>query len=187
MADIYDAAIEEARASAPIDVFELEAIELRHPAWVDEGDLPGALRMVLDLREWNLTHEAGAPVAAGQSVLYRPAAVRVVRPEQAEGQPGDVTLAFDFVSRAVLPWIDEALSIRADGQMTLRTWLAEKNIVTGAWQVSGPPKEILKGLTVRKINATATSISLTASFRDLFNVGFPRRLFSQNEFPGLFG
>lgn len=187
MADIFDAAIEEARASAPIDVFELEAIEITHPAWVAEDDTPGALRMVLDLRDWNLTHEADAPIAAGQSVLYRPAAVRVVRPEQAEGQPGDVTLAFDFVSRAVLPWIDEALSIRADGRMILRTWVANKNIVTGAWQVSGPPKERLKGLTVRKINASATSISLTASFKDMFNVGFPRRLFTQSEFPGLFG
>ena len=187
MADIWDAAIEEARASAPIDVFELEAIEISHPAWVGEDDLPGALRMVLDDREWELAHEVDAPLDAGNPVLYRPASARVVRPEQAEGQPGDVTLAFDFVSRAVLPWIDQALSIRADGRMILRTWLAQRNALTGEWQVSGPPKEQLKGLTVRKINASATTIQLTASFKDLFNVGFPRRLFTQAEFPGLFG
>lgn len=186
MADIWDAAMEEARASASIDVFELEAIEISHPAWVGDDDLPGALRMVLDAREWNVTHEAGAPLAAGQPVLYTPTAMRIVRPEQAEGQPGEVRLAFDFVTRAVLPWIDEALSIRADGRMILRTWLATRHVATGEWSVAGPPREVLKGLTVREIDATATTIELTAAFKDLINVGFPRRLFTQAEFPGLF-
>lgn len=187
MADIWDAAIEEARASASVDQFELEAVEIRHPAWVGGDDLPAALRLVLDNQDWNLRHEADAPLNAGQSVLYVPTAMRIVRPDQTEGQIGSVSLAFDFVSRAVLPWIDEALSIRADGQLTLRTWIASRDMATGAYSVSGPPKEILKGLIVRKISASATSIELAASFKDLVNVGFPRRLFEPSEFPGLFG
>lgn len=187
MADIWDAAIEEARASASVDQFELEAVEIRHPAWVGDDDLPAGLRLVLDEREWNLQHEADAPLNPGQTVLYVPTAMRIVRPEQAEGQIGEVTLAFDFVSRAVLPWIDEALSIRADGQLTLRAWITERDVVTCTWSVAGPPKEVLKGLIVRKISASATTIQLTASFKDLVNVGFPRRLFTQAEFPGLFG
>lgn len=187
MADIWDAAIEEARASASIDQFELEAVEIRHPAWVGGDDLPSSLRLVLDEREWNLQHEPDAPLNPSQSVLYVPTAMRIVRPEQAEGQIGEVSLAFDFVSRAVLPWIDEALSIHADGQLTLRSWIANRNMATGAWSVSGRPKEVLKGLIVRKISASATTIQLTASFKDLVNVGFPRRLFEPSEFPGLFG
>lgn len=186
MADIWDAAIEEARASASVDQFELEAVEIAHPAWVGEDELPGALRMVLDERDWNLTLEAGAPLHGGQMVPHTATAMRVVRPEQVEGQIGEVKLAFDFVSRAVLPWIDQALSIRADGRLILRTWLATRNMETGVWSVSGPPVEVLPGLTVREIHATATAIELTAAFKDLVNVGWPRRRFLQAEFPGLF-
>lgn len=186
MADIWDAAIEEGRASASVDQFELEAVEIHHPAWVGGDGLPAALRLVLDNQEWNFQHEATAPLNPGQTVPYVPTAMRIVRPEQAEGQIGEVTLAFDFVSRAVLPWIDEALSIRADGQLILRSWIASRNMTTGAYSVSGPPKEVLKGLIVRKISANATTIQLTASFKDLVNVGFPRRLFEPSDFPGLF-
>lgn len=186
MADVWDDAIAEARASASVDQFELEAVEIRHPAWVDENDLPAALRLVLDNRDWNLLHEPEAPLNAGQTVTYVSTAMRIIRPEQTEGQIGTVGLAFDFVSRAVLPWIDEALSIRADGQLTLRSWLAGRNMSTGDYTVSGPPREILKGLIVRKITASATSIELSASFKDLVNIGFPRRLFEPSEFPGLF-
>lgn len=186
MAGIWDAAVEEARASASVDQFELEAIEITHPAWVGEDELPGALRMVLDERDWNLTLEAAAPLHGGQTVPFASTAMRIVRPEQVEGQIGEVTLAFDFVSRAVLPWIDQALSIRADGRLILRTWLASRDMVTGVWSVSGPPLEILQGLTVRDIHSTATSIELTAAFKDLVNVGYPRRRFHQAEFPGLF-
>lgn len=186
MADIWDAAIEEARASASIDQFEVEGVEITHPAWVGEDGLPGALRMVLDERDWNLTLEADAPLHAGQTVPFQPTAMRIVRPEQIEGQVGEVRLAFDFVARSVLPWIDDALSLRADGVLRLRTWLARRNLATGVWSVSGPPLEVLKGLIVREIHATATSIEVTAAFKDLVNVGFPRRRFVQGEFPGLF-
>lgn len=186
MADIWNDAIEEARASAPIDQFELEGIEITHPAWVGEDDLPGALRMVLDKREWNLTLEADAPLNGGQTVPFVPTGMQIVRPEQMEGQIGEVRLAFDFVSRAILPWVDDALSIRADGTLRLRTWLARRNLLTGEWSVVGPPLEVLKGLIVRDLHATATAIEVTAAFKDLVNVGFPRRRFIQPEFPGLF-
>lgn len=186
MADIWDAALAEARASASIDQFELEGIEITHPAWVGDDELPGALRMVLDERDWSLKLENDAPLHAGQTVPFIATAMRLVRPQQAEGQIGEVTLAFDFVGRTVLPWIDQALSIRADGRLILRTWLASRNNLTGEWSVTGAPLEKLAGLTVREIHATATAIELTAAFKDLINVGFPRRRFVQDDFPGLF-
>lgn len=186
MADIWNAAVEEARASATVDQFELETIELLHPAFTSD-DLPDSMRLVLDERDWPLELEAAAPLKGGQTVLFQSAAMRVARPEQVEGQIGEVRLAFDFVSREVLPWIDEALSIRADGRLIIRTWLASRDMVTGLYTVTGAPLEILSGLTVREIRASAASIELTASFRDLINVGWPRRLFTQAEFPGLFG
>lgn len=185
MADIWDAAVEEARASASVDQFELETIELMHPAFIADG-LPASIRLVLDEREWNLELEAAAPLDGGETVLFVPAAMRVVRPEQVEGQIGEVRLAFDFVARDVLPWIDSALSIRADGRLILRTWLATRNMATGAYTCSGAPQEILGGLTVRELQADALSIEMTAAFKDLINVGYPRRLFTQADFPGLF-
>ena len=186
MADIWDAAIAEARASASVDQFELETIEMLHPAFVSDDDLPDSIRLVLDNQEWDLQLEPSAPLNGGHQVRFDPAAMRIVRPEQAEGQIGEVRLAFDFVAREVLPWIDGALSIRADGRLIMRTWLASLNRATGAYSVTGGPLEVLTGLTVREIRATASSIELTAAFKDMVNVGWPRRLFTQDEFPGLF-
>lgn len=186
MPDIFDAAVAEARASASVDVFELETVEIIHPALVGDDDLPDSLRLVLDERAWMLLLEADAPLRGGQTVEFTPCAMRVVRPSQTEGQIGNVSLAFDFVSRAVLPVIDEALSIRADGRLVLRTWLATRNMATGDYSVAGPPSERLQGLTIREIRATETTVELTAAFKDMVNVGFPRRLFTQADFPGLF-
>ncbi|MHB2265804.1 DUF1833 family protein [Aliihoeflea sp. PC F10.4] len=183
---IWDAAIAEARASAAMDQIELEAIELLHPMFVSDQNLPDSIRLVLDERAWDLQLEPDAPLKGGQVTAFEPAAMRIVRPDQAEGQIGEVRLAFDFVGREVLPWIDEALSIRADGRLILRSWLANHNADTGAWSVHGGPLEVLRGLTVREIYATASTIELTAAFKDLINVGFPRRRFIQDDFPGLF-
>lgn len=183
---IWDAAIEEARASAGVNQFELETIEILHPAFVGEDDLPDSIRLVLDGREWDLQLEAGAPLKGGQTVRFLPAAMRIGRPPQEEGSVGTVRLAFDFVGREVLPWVDEALSLRADGRLIVRSWIAARNVSTGAYTAAGAPKEVLTGLTIGRISATLTTVELTARFKDLVNVGFPRRRFIQDEFPGLF-
>lgn len=186
MADIWDAALAEARASATVNQFELETIEILHPMFVGPDDLPDSIRLVLDERDWDLTLEASAPLNGARVTTFTSAAMRVVRPEQSEGQMGEVRLAFDFVGREVMHWIDKAISVRADGRLILRTWLANHDSTTGDWSVVGPPLEVLRGLTVREIHATATTIELTAAFKDLINVGFPRRLFTMADFPGLF-
>lgn len=183
---IWEAAIAEARASASVNHFEIETIEMLHPAFVSAENMPDSLRLVLDERDWNLQLEAGAPLNGGQTVAFTPAAMRIAPPAQEEGSLGSVRLVFDFVSRAVQPWLDKAVSIRADGKLILRTWLATRNEVTGDYAVAGPPLEVLAGLTVRDVQCTATSVELTAQFRDLVNVGFPRRYFRQEDFPGLF-
>lgn len=182
----WTVAVEEARASASVSQFELETIEILHPAFVGEDDLPDSIRLVLDERDWDLLLEAGAPLKGGQVVSFRSAAMRITRPPQQEGTTGSVGLGFDFVGREILPWIDEALSIRADARLIVRTWLAARDATTGIYTATGTPQEILRGLTVGRINATARSVDLTASFRDLLNVGFPRRRFVQDDFPGLF-
>lgn len=181
----WTAAMEEARASASVSQFELETIEILHPAFVTR-DEPDSIRLVLDSRDWDLQLEAAAPLKGGQVVTFQAAAMRITRPPQQEGTTGTVGLSFDFIGREVLPWIDEALSIRADARLIVRTWLANRNATTGEYSVVGPPHEILGGLTVGKINATARTVELTASFRDMLNVGFPRARFTQDNFPGLF-
>ena len=186
MADIWDVAVEEARASASGEQFEVETIELIHPVITDKEGLPDSIRLVLDEREWPLQLEAGAPLHGGQTVLFTPCAMRVTVPEQVEGKVGEVRLAFDAVPRTIHPWLDKALTIRADGRLIVRVWLANRNSLTGEYTAVGGPREVLRGLAVREVMATATAIEMTASFKDLVRVGFPRRLFTQQEFPGLF-
>lgn len=180
-------AIEEARASAPADVFELETIEILHPAFVDDEDNPDSVRLVLDDRDWELELEPDAPLNGGQSVTFSKAAMRIERPAQEEGTLGEVRLSFDNVPRAYMPYLDAAAQVRATAQLILRVWLADRDLETGAYSAEGPPAEILRGLTIRGVQITGRSVTATARFLDLLNLGFPRRIFSREDFPALFG
>jgi hypothetical protein len=187
MTDLWSAAIEEARASAPADVFELETIEILHPAFVDEEDAPDSIRAVLDEREWSLELEADAPLHGGETVLFKPVALNIVRPEQAAGGFGEVQLSIDNVNRALMPHLDAAVQIRATAQLIVRVYLAVRDGDTGEYSVGGPPDEILGELTIRDIDISGTTLNCTARFMDLLSVGFPRRIFSREDFPALFG
>jgi len=185
MPDLWTEAIEEARASASVDQFELVTFELLHPAFVDENNDPDSIRGVLDQQDWDLELEAAAPLNGGQTVTFKAMGFRIIRPAQEEAGLGQVRLSFDHVSREVQPWLDEAVSVRADGELIIRTWLATRNMGTGAYTATGGPAEILKGLTVRDVVMRGNSIELTAHFKDVTNIGFPRRKFGLDDWPGL--
>lgn len=187
MPDLWSEAIEEARASAPADVIELETIEIVHPAFVDEAEEPDSIRGVLDEAAWELELEADAPLKGGEVVTFSPLALRVERPAQEEGTLGQVRLSFDNVPRAFMPLLDEAVQVRATARLILRTWVAVRDSETGVYAAAGPPDEILGELTIRDIEVSGRTVTGTARFLDLLNVGFPGRTFSREEFAALFG
>ncbi|MEJ0012785.1 MAG: DUF1833 family protein [Bauldia sp.] len=187
MSDLWTAAIEEARASAPADTLELETIELIHPAFLDEEGFPGSVRGVLDERAWELELEDAAPLHGGEVVTFSPVAMRLDRPEQAADTLGQVRLAFDNVPRKYAPMFDAAVTVRATARLIIRTWTAVRDLETGAYAAPGPPGELIGELTVRDVDFTGTTTTMSARFLDLLSRGFPGRKFSREDFAALFG
>lgn len=187
MTDLWSEAIEEARASAPADVFEIETIEILHPEFRDEEDQPDSIRGVLDTRAWDLELEPDAPLKGGETVTFDPIGFRVERPAQEAGTLGEVRLAFDNVPRTHMPLLDEAVKVRATAELIVRSWVAVRDGETGVYAAEGPPGEVLRGLTIRGVRITGRTVTATARFLDLLNLGFPRRIFTREEFPALFG
>ena len=63
-------AIKEAYAAAPSDVVILHTLELRHPAFEDDAELPTAIRVVRDHADLTARLEASAPLDAGAMVTF---------------------------------------------------------------------------------------------------------------------
>lgn len=182
----YTEALQEAYASAPADEFVIETLELIHAAFVDDDNLPDSIRVCLDNQPHMLKLEAGAPLKAGQVVLFEPLSLEVTLPEQREGTLGELKLTFDGVPREYLERLDDAIGIRSSAQLVYREWVAIHDKETGEYTCDGPPDFVLGDLTVKKIRITQTAVEATATFVDLLNKGFPRRKFTREDFPGLF-
>jgi len=180
-------ALAEAYASAPADDYVVSTLELIHPAFVDGSGNADSIRVALDDRSWDLTYEATAPLFAGETKTFEPLAMQVTMPEQSETSFGTLNMAIDNVSRSVWPKLQAAARIRASAAVIYREWVATRNVSTGVYSVSGPPDLIIDQLTMRVVTATLLRLEGQATFVDLLNKGFPRRIFSRDDFPGLFG
>lgn len=180
-------ALEEAYASAPADEFIVATLELLHPAFVDGDDQADSVRVALDERAWDLTYEATAPLFAGETKTFEPLALQVSLPEQAEGTMGILNLALDNVPRTVWPKLQAAALVRASAKVIYREWVAVRDLETGEYTPSATPDLIIDQLTMKVVTATQLRLEGQAGFVDMLNKAFPRRLFSREDFPGLFG
>jgi hypothetical protein len=187
MPDLWTTALQEAYASAPADEFVVSTIELIHPAFVDEADDPDSIRVALDDRDWDLTYEATAPLFAGETKSFSALAMKVSLPEQGEGTLGTLTLALDNVPLTIWPQLQAAARIRASAQVIYREWVAVRDVGTGVYTASATPDMIIDQLTMKVVTASLLRLEGQASFVDLLNKSFPRRIFSRDDFPGLFG
>lgn len=183
----WTAALEEAYATAPVDDYVVATIELLHPSFVDAEENEDSIRVALDDRAWDLTYEAGAPLFGGQTKTFEPLAMQVTLPEQAEGTMGALKLALDNVPRSIWPRLQAAAKVRASGRVIYREWVATRDTGTGVYASSGPPDLIIDQLTMRVVSASVLRLEGTATFVDLLNKAFPRRVFSREDWPGLFG
>ena len=113
MPDLWSAATEEAYASAPVDEFPIDTLELIHPVFVDDGDPPAAdtIRVALDERDWDLQYEDGAPLFAGETKTFTALAMEFSLPEQAEGNFGSLDMSLDNVPRWVWSKLQAAARI----------------------------------------------------------------------------
>lgn len=182
-------ALEEAYATAPADEYVVATLEIIHAAFVTAGspEEPDSIRIALDDRPFELMLEAGAPLRGGQTVLFEPLAMRVIMPEQEEGRFGSARIALDNVPMDYLEHLELAATIRSPARMIYREWITIKSGSPAEYVSSGPPDFIMGELTVKIVEATLLSIEAEAMFLDLLNQSFPRRRFTREAFPALFG
>lgn len=185
----WTAALEEAYASAPADEYVIATLEILHAAFVTDTSPtePDSIRISLDEREWSLELEAAAPLKGGQSVTFEPLAIRVVLPEQEEGRFGSMKLALDNVPLEYIDQLEAAASVRSPATLIYREWVAVRGGSPNEYQVSGPPDFVLGQLTIKVVEVNLLSIEAEATFLDLLNKPFPRRRFTREAFPALFG
>jgi hypothetical protein len=189
MANDWTDALAEAYASAPADEFIISTLEILHAAFVDDQSPanPDSIRIALDDRSWNLQLEAAAPLKGGQTVLFEPLAIKVVQPQQEDGNMGTMKLSLDNVPLEYIKHLELAAATHASARLIYREWIAIKSSGSPEWEVSGPPDYIVGELTVKVVDVNMLTIEAEALFLDLLNKSFPLRIFSREDFPAIFG
>lgn len=181
-------ALAEAYALAPADEYVISTLEILHAAFVSGSPpQPDSIRISLDQRPWELELEVAAPLHGGQTVLFEPLAMRVVQPEQEEGRMGTMRIALDNVPLEYLEQLEQAATMRSPARLIYREWVAVQSGSPPEYAVSGPPDYIVGELTIKVVEANLLTIEAEAMFLDLLNKSFPRRRFTREAFPALFG
>jgi len=183
----WTAALAEAYASAPADDYVVQTLELLHPAFVDGDNNADSVRVALDDRDWDLTYEDDAPLFGGETKTFSSLAMTVTLPEQTDSSFGSLSMAIDNVPRSIWPKLQAAARVRASAMVIYREWVAIRNPSTGVYTPSAAPDMKIDQLTMKVVTATLLRLEGSASFVDLLNAQFPRRKFSRDDFPGLFG
>ncbi|MCL8385474.1 DUF1833 family protein [Xanthobacter aminoxidans] len=175
MGDLWTEAWAEAEASCPNSVLVFDTIELQHPAFLESG-APIPLRFVCDVEPRTFGIEPGATFDAGELAEFTPIAFSADAPNFSEQQVPQCRVVIDNVARDVMPYLEAAIGYRADLKVLFRQYRED--------DVSEPacgPWEFL----LRKVTVAGSTVEGTASFDDLTNMKFPRRIYSRREFSSL--
>lgn len=180
MADPFDAALEEAYASAPAKVVILRTLEFWHPSF----DVPA--RVVRDhgtlLSEdpevfgHELTLEIAAPRDAGESVVFVAAAFGATPPGSEENVIPQMTLTVDGVPGDLAEALKNSTAEPGEVEVIYREYFASDP--TG-------PLYVLDGLTLSRTNATMVKVTGKAGFEDPTAKSFPGTTYNSNDYPSL--
>ena len=172
----HSQAVAEARAYA--GTAELLTLAFYHPAFVDEWGANIALYVVNDFDELAATIEAGAPLDAGQTVLFRPVPMRVVFPEESDDNraPG-ATLEIGDVLRVLSPHLRLAAASMEPVRMIARTYLPE--------DTSAPHEMPPLSLELVGADSDGVNVRFTAAYGDITNFPFPAVAYTAEGFPAL--
>lgn len=186
--DLWTQALQEAYATAPTEEVILHTLELRHPAFVEEG-VPVAARVVADfgvqteagdpdpdLYGHMLTLEADAPMNAGETVKFLSCMFDFKGPNQLENGIPSIELKLDNVSEIISQYMRDAIAINATLDVTYREYLLSD---------TSAPGYILNGFTLSDVRITSTNAVGTARFADLYNKSFPNKVYRADDYPGL--
>lgn len=188
--DIWSQALQEAYASAPVTEVILSTLELRHPSFIQDGQLT-PIRVVAeygtlieesndpnieDMYGWKLGLEDDAPVQGGQIVNFISCMFSFKKPDQTENTLPSFSVSIDNATSLIMQYLDDAITARAQLDMTYREYLASE---------TQQPSFVLGGASLKDIKSTAQRVTGTARFADLVNRTFPKTVYRPDEFRGL--
>lgn len=165
-------ALQEAYASAPVDVFVHYTLELIHPAFTTP------IRVVRGRDALEATLEATAPVNPGALAYFVGFAFDFTKPELSFSGVPQVTIEIDNVERDIVASLELAVSAGA----TPITCIYREYLST---DLSGPQNNPPLTLTISTVKADVFKVTATASFPDLNNRRFPVTEYDAETYPGL--
>ncbi len=163
-----DEALQEAYASA--SAIELHTIEVRHPGFTQP------IRLVQSHRDWTLTLEAGAPLDAGDAVVFIGAPFEAEMPTVDDNGQMRVRVTFPNVTGEIENELGPAVTMPSVAEGTYRVFLAH--------DTSAPQLPILH-MEVMDVSAGDMTIEVVFGFGNFSNVAFPREDYTRQRFPGL--
>jgi hypothetical protein len=178
MAEPWNAAWEEAEATAPPQVTVYNTIELQHPAFLSGSPLAEVpIRCVTGVHDaTNFGIEDGAVFNGGEMAAFQAIPFFAERPEFAEGRTPECDITIDNIAREVSGYLEAAVQVKADLVAIFRQYRSD-DVTEPCY---GPIEFVIRKVTVR-----GTSVTGKARLDDLANKRFPSTVYSVDEFPGL--
>lgn len=165
------AALEEAYASAPVDVVILHTLEFRHASFTTP------LRVVLDTQVLTATLEPAAPVEGGEAVTFVPYAFRFRLPAVSTSGMPEIEIEIDNVASEIIASLDMAAQSSSLIELTYRPYLST--------DLSAPQMDPPLTLVLHDVEADVFSVRGRASFGDYGNRRWPGEWYDAQRFPGL--
>ena len=170
-------ALKEAYASAPSDVILLHTLELRHPAFMDDGGIRTAIRVVRDHVNHRCRLEDTAPLNGGEEVEFLAMAFDLELPSVNTTPLPEITLTLDNVSREIMDYLDVAIEGQDMIEMTYRPYLSD--------DLSCPQMNPPITLVITDITADVMKVTATARMMDIGNKSFPAENYTSKKYAGL--
>ncbi|NMV36772.1 DUF1833 family protein [Ralstonia insidiosa] len=180
MVTLYSQALKEAYAANPSNDIVLNTLEIRHPAFVDAGGSPTAIRVVQGYEDIVATLEASAPLDAGKPVTFVAGAFNFTLPGFKEGEVPQLQITIDNVSQEVTAHLEQAIGQVAPIEVTYRPYLMS--------DLSGPQMDPPFNMLLTNVKAELFQVTGTATLNDVHNWGFPggaNGVYTLTRFPGL--
>lgn len=174
-------ALREAYASAPLsdDEIVVHTLEIRHPTFIDNLDLPTSIFLVLDRVDFLAQLEMTAPVKGGQVVTFVAMAFDFALPAIETTPRPQIQIQFDNVGREVIDQLDAAI---IDGRPIRVCYRPYLNGDRTRPQMTKPPV-----FTLSDVKIDVFKITCRANTGADLSVAFPRETYKARSFPGLIG
>lgn len=153
----------------------LETLELHHSQFL-EGGVRTAVRAVNDVKQWDFTLEAGAPVGGGSVVTFFPIPFTWEHPASEEGRAPQCTVRVDNIAHEISKYLDAAEATYEPIVLIYRVYLSNK------------PTSVDYGpftFFLREVAEDGSDVSGSATFATPQNLMFGRRRFDPSFAPTL--